>query len=207
MEKSLKVIIDFQERLFENEIKVHSMLDHRYIIRFIERTDNYKFLMEYAPNGNLEKVILSDADDAVRVKYCLQFLRGLLHLHEFGYVHNDIKPSNILVTRDNRAKLSDFAFTGKIGEVSFTNIPSFFKLGTDFFRNPRMEHTAPVNRVENDIYSSGVVLYLLFSRHKVRKGIDYNAVKNPALQSIVTGCLKGEFTTVSDIIAGLEGVF
>lgn len=206
VEKSLKVAIDFQVRLFENEIKVHSMLDNRYIIRFVEQTGDLKFLMEYAAGGSLEKTITSDADDTVRVKYCLQFLRGLLYLHRLGYVHNDIKPSNILLTRENRAKLSDFAFTGKVGEVSFTDAPNFFKLGTDYFRNPRMENIRPVNRLENDIYSIGVVLYLLFSRRCAGKPIHIDAVKQPALKSIIGRCIEGEFKSVEAVIDDLEGV-
>lgn len=206
VEKSLEVNMDFQERLFENEIKIHSTLDHRYVIRYIEQTGPLKFLMEYAANGNLEKFILSGAGEKARIKVALQFIKGLAYLHELGFAHNDIKPTNILITKENRAKLADFAFAGKIGETTFKETPGFFKLGTDFFRRPQMKHTHNVNLVENDIYGTGVVLYLLFSWGKERKAIDLQLIPNPVLQTIVQDCLDETVQTVDRLISQLNEV-
>ena len=206
VEKSLVVTMDFQERLFENEIKIHSMLDHRYVIRFAERTGPLKFLMEYASNGNLEKFISETTHEGTRIKAGLQFLKGLAYLHELGIAHNDIKPSNILITKENRAKLADFAFAGKIGEITFDNTPDFFKLGTDFFRRPQMKSTNMVNLVENDIYGVGVVLYLLFSREKDRKTIYPERIPNPSLRTIVRNCLDENIKSVNRLIAELSAV-
>ena len=115
VEKSLVVTMDFQERLFENEIKIHSMLDHRYVIRFAERTGPLKFLMEYASNGNLEKFISETTHEGTRIKAGLQFLKGLAYLHELGIAHNDIKPSNILLKADGTPMLS--YYKGKPGKI------------------------------------------------------------------------------------------
>jgi serine/threonine protein kinase len=204
VEKSLVITGDFQEKLFENEIKMHSMFDHRYVIRFIERTETFKFLMEYAPNGNLENYIISDVDEELRIKFSLQFLTGLAYVHESGYAHNDIKPSNILVSKENRAQLADFAFAGKIGQVSFEDSPDFFKLGTDFFRRPQMAQSPPVNLVENDIYAAGVVLYLLFSRGKERKAINLEFIQKPFIRTIIRDCLNGNIKEVNQIITALK---
>ncbi len=206
VEKSLVITMDFQKQLFENEIKIHSAIDHRYIIRFVEQTEPLKFLMEYASGGNLEKFISSDADEKSRIKVALQFLKGLAYLHEFGVAHNDIKPSNILMTKENRAKLADLAFAGKIGEITFKETPGFFKLGTDFFRRPKMKNAHLVNLVENDIYGSGVVLYLLFSRGVERKRIHLQSIPNPVLRTIVQNCLDETVKDLDRVISELNAV-
>ncbi len=208
VEKELTLDIAFQRHLFENEMYVHDMLEHRYVIRFVKQTDTHKFLMEYAVNGNLEELIHSHNNEEERIKRSLQFLKGLDYLHRLGYVHNDIKPSNILLDRDNRARLADFAFAGKIGEQTFENPPDFFKLGTDFFRNPQAKRGASpyLNRIENDIYAAGVVLYLLFSGDTKRAAVNPAAIVPPALRVVVENCLKGTIRNVTEIIEAISGL-
>lgn len=205
VEKSLIVSIDMQRQLFKNEIAVHSELKNRYIVKFIEVLDEFRFLMEYATNGSLQTVIESNADESQRLKYSINFLNGLEYLHGCGYSHNDIKPSNILINRDNRAKLADFAFAGKIGEVTFRDVPGAFVLGTDFFK-PREDRTNFVNRVANDIYAVGIVLYLLFSFGRGRPGrhIDPGLVQNARIEEIIQGCLDGSVTGIREITGFLE---
>lgn len=197
--KSLMVEIDFQKRLFQNEVKVHSSLKHRYIIQFEEQLDTYRFLMEYASAGNIQDVINAGADEILKIKYCTHFLTGLAYLHEQGYVHNDIKPSNILVTREQRAKLSDFAFCGRVGEVTFKDIPATFILGTDFFRRPGQEGSLS-NQTANDLYAVGKVLYLLFSGSGDYKRIDTTNIENNMIREIVEKCLDGTITRVEPVL-------
>lgn len=199
VEKSLIVEIDFQKTLFENEVNVHASLNNRYIITFIEQLEAYKFLMEYASAGNLMEVIHAGTDEKLKIKYCIQFLTGLAYLHEQGFAHNDIKPSNILINRDNRAKLSDFAFCGKLGEVTFKDIPSAFILGTDFFRRPGMESSFS-NQISNDLYAVGKVLYLLFSGSRDYKRIDLANIENPTIRDIVESCLNGTISSLEPIL-------
>jgi serine/threonine protein kinase len=207
VEKSLLVTIDFQRKVFENEIRVHSQMEHRYIIKFIEQLDQNRFLMEYAFNGNLQKIIESDVDKKVRIKYCLQFLKGLAYLHDRGFAHNDVKPTNILITGSNRAKLSDFAFSGKIGEETFDNPPSHFVLGTDLFRHPK-EKMCFRNKAANDIYAVGVVLYRLFAEDagKKNRSVDLQLIRDPGLQQIIENCMDGKTKDIVSVIDSLGDI-
>ncbi len=206
VEKSLHIPNDFQETLFENEMKKHSRFRHRNIIPFVKQTDAFTFLMEYAAKGNLDNFIAPRIEPKVRIKLSLQFLSGLAYLHQSGYAHNDIKPTNILITREERAKLADFAFAGPIGEVTFQNPPPFFRLGTDFFRNPEMGRSGHRNLAANDIYAVGVVLYLLFSGGETRHTIEPDRVSLPGIPLLIKDCLKGKIKDLSPIIDCLKEI-
>ncbi len=205
VEKSLIVNIDFQKRLFENEMAIHQKLAHRYIIKFIEQVGEFCFLMEYASYGNLQRVIDSNMDEKERLHLSLNALKGLEYLHSLGYAHNDIKPSNILVTGEHRAKLSDFAFCGLIDTITFDDIPSYFYMGTEFFRPPG-EKFSYVNHLSNDIYAMGKVLYLLFSSLKMPRFVELDAIPNPKLREIVNNCLDGSYCSVEPIIQALNSL-
>lgn len=205
VEKSLIVTIDFQKQLFENEVRIHSMLEHPYIIKFVESSEDYRFLMEYAVNGNLQKIIDSNTEEKLRIKLSINFLKGLAYLHELGYVHNDVKPSNIMVTRNDRAKLADFAFSGKIGEITFDQPPISFVLGTEFYKL-NQEKSRFVNLVSNDIYAVGIVLNLLFSQGKLGEKTDTQKIKNPAVKEIVQNCLNGSFKEINQAIGSLSNL-
>lgn len=210
VEKSLSVPIHFQEQLFANEIAVHSSLENRYIIRFIEQSGAFQFLMEYASHDNLGKVIeegnKGGCDEKEWLKLSLQFLKGLDYLHGKGWVHNDIKPSNILIDKEGRARLADFAFTGPLGQVSIKNPPPLFKLGTDFFRGPHMTRGDLLNCFENDIYAVGVVLYMLFSKDGSKKTIQLERIGNTLVQKIVQECLSYTVQSIKPVLDRLENV-
>jgi mitogen-activated protein kinase kinase kinase 17/18 len=73
--------------------------------------DTYSLFLEYAPGGSLADAAernggrLGDRD--VR-PYAADVLRGLVYLHERSVVHGDVKPRNVVIGADGRAKVADF---------------------------------------------------------------------------------------------------
>ena len=81
-----------------------------------------------------------------------KILIGLIVLHEAGYLHADIKPSNIMIDRMGSVKLVDFGRAVEIGE----NISVL--LGSPIYMAPET-HRLEAGLVQSDLFSTGLVGY------------------------------------------------
>ena len=81
---------------------------------------------------------------------------GLSALHERGFVHRDLKASNVLLGDDGRAKLSDLGVAARIGER--TSVPP----GSPFNASPQ-QHEGEPPAVADDVYGFGALAYELLS--------------------------------------------
>src|SRR5205807_10469870 len=68
-------------------------------------------------------------------------LQGLAHVHEVGLLHRDVKPANILVTRDGVSKLADFGLAGPIAELR----GSLEVVGTPAYMSPEQAGGEPLD--------------------------------------------------------------
>jgi serine/threonine-protein kinase len=106
---------------------------------------------------------------ARRIELFLDVLAAVGHAHANLIVHRDIKPSNILVTADGRVKLLDFGIAKLLqddgGQAERTLTEHGAALLTPEYAAPEQASGGPVTTA-TDIYSLGVLLYLLLSgRH------------------------------------------
>ena len=111
-----------------------------------------------------------------------QAARAIAAAHERGFVHRDIKPGNILVTRDGRVKVADFGIARAIAESSLT-MPGT-TLGSVHYFSPeqaRGELAAPAS----DIYSLGIVLYELLTGQRPWRGDTAAAIATARLSGVV----------------------
>jgi serine/threonine protein kinase len=112
-----KMALDPTDRLFsleqfQNEIRNASSLAHENIITIIEHgneNDNYHIAMEYIDGCDFNAV-LSDSsfNPKIGLMIVLKALQALRFSHDYGMVHGNIKPSNLLITKSGRVVLSDF---------------------------------------------------------------------------------------------------
>ncbi|XP_044507869.1 receptor kinase-like protein Xa21 isoform X2 [Mangifera indica] len=128
IEVAVKVFhLDFETALasFEAECEVMRGLRHRNLVKIISSCSNDDFkslILEYMPNGSLEKLLFSEnnvLDISHRLNIMIDVASALEYLH-FGssvpIIHCDIKASNVLLDENMVAHLSDFGIAKLLGE-------------------------------------------------------------------------------------------
>mgnify|MGYP001947946731 CR=1 FL=1 len=87
--------------------------------------------------------------------------RAVKHVHDKGFVHLDIKPTNFFVTRQHRVKLGDF---GLARVMSHESQFAFTHVGTPYYMSPEQINEQKYNE-KCDIWSLGCILYELCALH------------------------------------------
>ncbi len=90
----------------------------------------------------------------------IQIAQGLIKAHEHGIVHRDIKPGNIMITKDGMVKILDFGLAKLAGQVRLTKTGT--TIGTIAYMSPEQARGKEVDH-RSDIWSYGVLLYELLT--------------------------------------------
>ena len=176
-------------RRFEHEASAASALEHPNICpiyEFGEHEGQPFIVMPLLEGETVEQHICSDGSErrplpvSKLLDLATQVLKGLEAAHSHGIIHRDIKPGNILITRDGQAKILDFGVAkltcGEIGAdgnsrsedeaETATIIPSDdlvmsragMVLGTAAYMSPEQVRGEKVD-ARTDLFSFGLVLY------------------------------------------------
>src|ERR1700751_5972009 len=103
----------------------------------------------------------------------IRVARGLAFAHEHGLVHRDVKPQNVILNGDGRAKVTDFGIARSLEVQGGTQ--SGAVLGTSNYTRPGEGSGRPGDRT-TDVYSLGVVLFELLTGEVPFPGESFVAV-------------------------------
>jgi len=147
---------DYVER-FLREARAVARLNHPNVISGIdvgEAAGVRYFVMEYASGTTVGSLLERGGalDESQVVKIAVQIARALEHAHEAGLVHRDIKPDNILITKDGVAKLCDLGLAKDRPEKGRS-------LGTPNYISPEQAEGAYEVDIRSDLYSFGATLF------------------------------------------------
>lgn len=147
---------------FSAEAKAAAKLNHQNIVRIYDYGndgDIYFIAMEYVDGCTLKDIIYNKAplknEEALSV--ALQIAEGLMHAHNHKVVHRDIKPQNILVTKDGKngnVKVTDFG----IARAATSNTIGAEAVGSVHYFAPEQAR-GMFTDARSDIYSLGIVMF------------------------------------------------
>lgn len=150
---------------FEQEFRITNRLDHPNVVAVIEfcgsGTKPYlvmEFIDGEALIDRLERDGKMPEDEALRL--IIQVAKGLHQAHQQGLIHRDVKPDNIMVSRDGQAKLLDLGLA-KDADSGADLTRAGQGLGTPDFMAPEQFRNAKNASVRCDIYSLGATLYMM----------------------------------------------
>lgn len=157
---------------FCREVKAAARLSHPNIVAAYdaEQAGTVHFLvMEFVEGTTLDRLVVRQGwlPIAQACDYTRQAALGLQHAFERGMVHRDIKPQNLILTRDGHVKILDFGLanfvieSGRAGPI--TEFGSL--LGTVDYIAPEQAYDAHSADIRADIYSLGYTLYHLLAGH------------------------------------------
>ncbi|ATW24692.1 Stk1 family PASTA domain-containing Ser/Thr kinase [Candidatus Formimonas warabiya] len=151
---------DFVRR-FRREAQSVASLSHINIVSIFDvgfEGDLHYLVMEFVEGQNLKEYIKQKGKLPVSeaVPLAMQILDALEHAHEHGVVHRDIKPHNILLTKNGRIKVTDFGIARAASETTVTYTGTI--VGSVHYISPEQAKGITIGS-KSDIYSAGVVLY------------------------------------------------
>jgi len=182
---------------FRNEAQAAGRLSHPGIVAvydYGEEGDVAYIAMEYVEGSSLAHYLANNVrfSDSDVVAVLAQLLEALEHAHSHGVWHRDIKPGNVIMTRDGRIKMADFGIA-RIESAGLTQVGSM--IGTPSYMAPEQFLGLDIDR-RVDIYGAGVLLYQLLVGRAPFTGstesLMYRVVHEaPVLPSAVPGYERG----------------
>ena len=142
---------------------VHPNIVQVYDFGSDERSERQYIVMEYVDGQSGAEILreVGRLDPADAVSILTQACRGLAYAHRNGVVHRDVKPGNLLRSRDGgQVKLADFGIAKAAEQSDITKVGSV--LGTAAYLSPEQARGEPAGP-PSDLYALGVVSYQLLA--------------------------------------------
>jgi formylglycine-generating enzyme required for sulfatase activity/tRNA A-37 threonylcarbamoyl transferase component Bud32 len=220
---------------FHLEAQTASKLVSPHIVQvyFIgEHEGNHFYAMEFVDGTDLYDVIKKSRDDNKPLtpdeacNFIVQAAKGLSEAGRHGVVHRDIKPPNMMVTKDGLVKIADFGIVKVLGEHNLTLTGQ--AVGTPAYVSPEQGRGDREVDTRSDLYSLGVVFYELACGKKPFEGTTPNALiyqhcydepvlpKNVVsgisdeIQAVILRCLQkkpeNRYQTADELVRDLEAI-
>ncbi len=139
-------------------------LSHPNVVAIFDRGEwdgTYYIAMEYLPGRSLKAVVRERGplDPAAAIDVVIQILHAARFAHRRGVIHRDLKPHNVILDEEGRAKVTDFGIA-RAGASDMTLTGSI--MGTAQYLSPEQAQGHAVSAA-SDIYAVGIVLYELLT--------------------------------------------
>jgi hypothetical protein len=163
---------------FRREARAVAQLSHPHIVTVIDagEDDGRPYIVfEFVAGETLKERIkrLGRLPIGEAVAYAIEIARALGAAHQRNIVHRDVKPQNVLIDEEGRAKVTDFGIARSLDEEGLTADGRV--LGTTDYVAPEQALGHPCT-AQSDLYSLGIVLYEMLTGQVPFKGENQVAV-------------------------------
>jgi eukaryotic-like serine/threonine-protein kinase len=177
---------DEYESRFYQEAKAAGRLSHPNIVTIYDvgKSDEIAYIaMEFLQGRELRDVLNDGKRMPVEqvINIVAQVAQGLAYAHEYGIVHRDVKPSNIMIVRDGHVKITDFGIARMASAAVRTQ--TGMVLGSPKYMSPE-QVVGKMTDQRSDIFSLGVMLYEMLTGQAPFAGENINAIMYQTLNSV-----------------------
>ena len=195
-------------KLFLNEGITLRRLHHKNIVQvsdLFEFEGSHYIVMEYIEGRTLSEVIKRETGPIKReraIKLFKQMLEGISYIHNQPkpVIHRDIKPLNILITKDDTVKITDFGIAKSLD--SGQNASTVMK-GTPVYMSPEQIIDPKTLDIRTDVYSLGVTFYEMLCAKNPFFG-DINTTPTAVYGKIMSGNIRPPTEFYHDISKALS---
>ncbi len=171
---------EYVER-FYREGKAAAKLNHPNIVQAFDVGEAggwHYFVMEYVEGHTLYDELVTGKVfcEPEALQIIIQIARALEHAHSMGLIHRDVKPKNIMITKDGTAKLADMGLAREASDVALAKAEAGRAFGTPYYISPEQIRGEIDIDFRTDIYSLGATLY-----HLVTGRVPFEAPKPAAV--------------------------
>jgi serine/threonine-protein kinase len=212
---ALKVVrTEFSAR-FQTEARAIAALNHPNICTLFDVGPNY-LVMEFVEGETLAERLKQGALAAAEaVRMAIMIADALGGAHAKSITHRDLKPGNVMVTADGRAKLLDFGLAKMLdlSDPDATRTVDGAVMGTFAYMSPEQLAGKPAGP-SSDIFTFGAVLYeMLTARHAFQAAASRDEMPSlsgipEGLAGIISRCLRFKpeerYATMGDVKSALE---
>lgn len=151
--------VQFIERFYA-EGRAAAALNHPNIVQAYDvgkAGEYHYFVMEFVDGRTVYDDILRHKryPETEAIDVCLQIADALNHAHERGLIHRDVKPKNMMITKENVAKLADMGLARAISDKEAAEAEQGKAFGTPYYISPEQIRGEKDIIPAADIYSLG----------------------------------------------------
>jgi len=230
--KKFRQSAQFVERFYA-EGRAAAKLNHPNIVAALDvgrNGDTHYFVMEYVEGHTVYEHLVKEGpySEAEALAIGIQIANALDHAHQAGLIHRDVKPKNILITREGVAKLADMGLARAVSDREAAEAEAGKACGTPYYISPEQIRGEVNIDYRADIYNFGATLYHMVTGRVPFKGADLSELLlkhldepplppdhiNPELTNgiceIIELCMAKDpakrYATTTDLIEDLQAV-
>jgi len=173
---------------FYAEGRAAAQLNHPNIVQAYDvgkAGEYHYFVMEYVDGRTVFDDITKQKrmNEKEAIELIMQMADALLHAHERGLIHRDVKPKNIMINKEGVAKLADMGLARAITDKEAAEAEAGKAFGTPYYISPEQIRGEKVVGPPADIYSLGATLYHMLTGNVPFDGPNPSAVMHKHLKA------------------------